>query len=189
MKIDCKRGFTLIEVVVVAAIIAILAGILVPVIFNQIDEANKTRALAECKSLSTAVQLFHKDLGKWPYYHPDDCTQHYDTLESNDGQYPVNISADWQIGVNDGSLLAMLNLPADQACYKNKTQLNYIAEVPPDPWGNSYVINSVNFVGDNPVWAISAGPNGCYDTTVNSPTLNNAPCTTGVPDDIGVRIK
>lgn len=189
MQRNDKSGFTLIEVVVVAAIIAILAGILVPVIFNQIDEANKTKALGDCKSLALAVQLFHKDLGKWPYYHPDDCTQHYDTLESNDGIYPVNSSYDWQIGVNDASLLAMLNLPAEQPCYQNKFKLNYIVEVPPDPWGYSYVINAVNFEGDNPVWAISAGPNGCYDTTVNSPVLNNAPCTSGAPDDIGIRIK
>ncbi|MBL0226806.1 MAG: hypothetical protein IPQ16_14920 [Geobacteraceae bacterium] len=51
----------MIEVIVVAAIIAILAGILAPMIFNQIDEAKKTRALADCKTISNAVMLFRKE--------------------------------------------------------------------------------------------------------------------------------
>ena len=59
-----NRGFTLIEVIVVAAIIAILAGILVPMIFNQIDEAKKTRAQADCKTISTAILMFRKDTAK-----------------------------------------------------------------------------------------------------------------------------
>lgn len=186
-KLD-EKGFTLIEVIVVAAIIAILAGILVPVIFNQIDEAKKTRALADCKSISTAVMLFRKDLGKWPNQFPDDCTQSYLTLESA-GTNPVNNADDWQVGLNSINLSVLFNLSANQICYNNKIALNYLAQDTPDPWNNKYVVNAVNFAGINPVWVISAGPNGCLDTTVNSPVLNNAPCTSEAADDIGIRIK
>jgi general secretion pathway protein G len=183
-----NRGFTLIEVIVVAAIIAILAGILVPLIFNQIDEAKKTRALGECKSIANSVILFRKDTGKWPLFFPDDCANTYLTLAS-DGSDPKNAAGDWKISVNENTLAAMLNLPVTDpliACYNNKTDLNYMPQTTPDPWGNKYIVNVVNFANSNPVWVISAGPNGVIDTTVNSPALNDA-VTTG--DDIGIRIK
>ncbi len=180
-----QRGFTLIEVMVVASIIAILAGILVPMIFNQIDEAKKARAQADCKSISTAILMFRKDLAKWPNHFPDDCSLSYLTLQGS-GTAPVNPKDDWQIGLNDVALSIILNLPANQACYNNSKALNYLPQDPPDPWGNAYVVNVINFTDTNPVWVISAGPNGTMDTTVNSKTLNDVG-TDG--DDIGVRIK
>src|SRR3990172_4016230 len=66
MKVRNEKGFTLIEVIVVAGIIAILAGILVPMIFKEIDESRITRASADTKSISTALIVFRKDTGAWP---------------------------------------------------------------------------------------------------------------------------
>lgn len=183
-----NRGFTLIEVIVVAAIIAILAGILVPMIFNQIDEAKVTRATAECKTISTAIMAFRKDTGKWPLYFPDDCANTYLTLAS-EGTDPVNASGDWQISVNETTLAIQLNLPVVDpliACYKNSTALNYLPQTPADPWGNKYIVNVVNFANSNPVWIISAGPNGTLETSVNSQNLNDL---VAGGDDIGVRVK
>ncbi len=184
-----NRGFTLIEVIVVAAIIAILAGILVPMIFNQIDEAKKTRAQGDCKTISTAVMMFRKDTGKWPYFLPGDCTLSYLAIQGS-GNAPVNASGDWQLGLNDIALKLILNLPSinppvAQTCYNDKAQ-NYLPQDSPDPWGNAYVLNAVNFGTNEPVWVISAGPNGILDTSVNSQTLNDAGAN---GDDIGIRIK
>ena len=61
-----RKGFTLIEVIVVAAIIAILAGILVPMIFNQIDEAKKTKAVGEVKTLQQTVATIRTNTLRWP---------------------------------------------------------------------------------------------------------------------------
>ena len=185
-----QRGFTLIEVMVVAAIIAILAGILVPLIINQVDEARKSRALADCKTISTSMLMFRKDTGKWPYYLPGDCTQTYSTVQGS-GSSPANTSGDWQVDLNSVAINLILNLPSlnppvDQSCYNNKAQ-NYLPQDSPDPWGNAYIINAANFASaSSPVWVISAGPNGLLDTTVNSTTLNDL-----VPngDDIGIRIR
>jgi general secretion pathway protein G len=184
-----NRGFTLIEVIVVAAIIAILAGILVPMIFNQIDEAKISRAQGDCKSISTAIMMFRKDTAKWPYMLPADCSQTYTTIQGGGAQSPgLDPLATWDLS-NGVDLSVILNLPAGTACYQNKTVMNYLPSPTPDPWGNQYVVNAANFATTDPVWVISAGPNGCLDTEVTSQTLNNKPCTTGPADDIGIRIK
>lgn len=184
-----NRGFTLIEVIVVAAIIAILAGILVPMIFNQIDEAKISRAQGDCKSISTAIMMFRKDTGKWPYMLPADCTQTYTTIQGGGIQEPgLDTLATWDLS-NGVPLADILNLPAGTACYQNANALNYLPSPTPDPWGNQYVINAANFAIADPVWVISAGPNGCLDTEVTSSELNNKACSTGPVDDIGIRIK
>ena len=61
-----EKGCTLIEVIVVAGIIAILAGILVPLILKEIDESRITRATADIKSISSAILILKKDTAQWP---------------------------------------------------------------------------------------------------------------------------
>ena len=47
---NTKRGFTIVELVIVIAIIAILAAILIPVFSNVIEEANAASRKAEIKN-------------------------------------------------------------------------------------------------------------------------------------------
>lgn len=58
MKKHRKAGFTLIELIVVFAIIAILAMILIPGIFNYIEAANIAVDTANLRSLNTATSLY-----------------------------------------------------------------------------------------------------------------------------------
>jgi prepilin-type N-terminal cleavage/methylation domain-containing protein len=57
MKKLNKKGFTLIELIVVIAIIAILAAILIPALLDYIEQANVTRAQSDARSLYSAVVL------------------------------------------------------------------------------------------------------------------------------------
>ncbi|MEW6110168.1 MAG: type II secretion system protein GspG, partial [Nitrospirota bacterium] len=163
MIIAGKRGFTLIEVIVVAGIIAILAGILVPIIFKEIDESRITRAAADVRSISTAMLVFRKDTGQWPVM--DDTCNANVTLLSGNGNLPSNLAA---MGY-DTSASAFYNdhLTADtNGCYSN-WKGPYIAIVSADPWGNAYLTNADGFsISDREVWIISAGPNGLMDTPV-----------------------
>lgn len=49
-----KKGFTIIELVIVIAVIGILAGVLIPTFSNVIANANKTAAMEEAKNAYTA---------------------------------------------------------------------------------------------------------------------------------------
>jgi prepilin-type N-terminal cleavage/methylation domain-containing protein len=57
-KLLNKKGFTLIELIVVIAIIAILAAILIPALLDYIDAANYTQAQSNARSHYTAAVLW-----------------------------------------------------------------------------------------------------------------------------------
>jgi general secretion pathway protein G len=60
-----RQGFTLIELVLVVAIIAILAGAMVPVIQASRTEAREAKALAEVDAMKSAGTLYRADTGNW----------------------------------------------------------------------------------------------------------------------------
>jgi type II secretory pathway pseudopilin PulG len=50
------------------SIIAVLAGLLTPLVSNIIDNARVTRAASEAQSIALAIQNFSKNTGKWPIF-------------------------------------------------------------------------------------------------------------------------
>jgi general secretion pathway protein G len=59
-------GFTLIEVLVVVAILAILAAIVVPRIMDRPDEAKRVAARADIGAIVQALKLYRLDNGGYP---------------------------------------------------------------------------------------------------------------------------
>ena len=55
-KKNGKKGFTLVEIIVVLVILAILAAILIPTLTGYIDKANKKAVVAEARSALMAAQ-------------------------------------------------------------------------------------------------------------------------------------
>jgi len=60
MKTTLKKGFTLIELMIVIAIIAIIAAIAIPNLMQSRIQANETNALAALKAYGTAQATFIK---------------------------------------------------------------------------------------------------------------------------------
>jgi type IV pilus assembly protein PilA len=58
-----KKGFTLIEVMVVILIVAILAAVLVPIMQGRIDSAKWSEAKASMGSIATAIRAYAAEQG------------------------------------------------------------------------------------------------------------------------------
>lgn len=59
MNRNRKRGFTLIELVIVISVIAILVGIALPRLRGMIDEGNTAKAASELRALQAGVESYY----------------------------------------------------------------------------------------------------------------------------------
>ena len=56
------KGFTLIELVVVIAVMTVLAGLLIPAVANSREKANKAKCLANLRQISAANAIYYTEL-------------------------------------------------------------------------------------------------------------------------------
>jgi general secretion pathway protein G len=110
------RGFTLIELMVVIAIIALLATIALQNFKGSIDRARRVKAQADIAQLKSALDRYYLDAGSYP-----SSDQGLQALVSAPGGGSSNVS-------NGGD-------PGNWAG-------PYIEKVPPDPWNHSYLYQS-----------------------------------------------
>jgi len=61
-----RRGFTLIELMIVVSIIGVLSAIVVPKLMQRAQEAKITAAKMQIKNFKTALEMFYLDNGFYP---------------------------------------------------------------------------------------------------------------------------
>ncbi len=61
-----KRGFTLVEILAVLAVVSVMAGLLLPAILAARRRSVRALAQAEVRHLETAWRGYHARYGRWP---------------------------------------------------------------------------------------------------------------------------
>ena len=65
-KRQSKRGVTILEVMVVLAIIALIAGLAAPRVIENFGRAKSQAAEVQLNSIKGALQLYYIDVGRYP---------------------------------------------------------------------------------------------------------------------------
>ncbi len=66
MRAQSNRGFTLIEIILAVAVVAILAGAIAPLAFRQLQAAKEEATRRELVSIQAAITEYHDDTGCLP---------------------------------------------------------------------------------------------------------------------------
>jgi len=168
MRLRNKKGFTLIEMVVILAVIGILAAVLTPMLTSYINDAKERRAESDVRTIGAAICAFNKDLRKWPIWESTTASDPVDVLYSqagNDAAVATGISFD--TSTNDFLEDQLItNAPGYSTKGKRKWRGPYLESINSDPWGHRYYVSVIGLQPGKSNYAafvLSAGPNGTID--------------------------
>jgi prepilin-type N-terminal cleavage/methylation domain-containing protein len=135
------RAFTLIELLVVIGVIAILAGLMFPVVQQVLERAKKAQAKNDLIQIVTAVNAFYTEYGKYPLTPSTPADSAYDASMTNDKLF--NELRNSGIVTDNARGIAFISPPyaKDSANPKSgiaATGLN--AGQYFDPWGKPYFV-------------------------------------------------
>ena len=189
-----SRAFTLIEMVIVLAVLAILAAVMVPLISSNVESAKTSAALSDATTLGKAVIQFTQDLGVWPILENSGGTPISRQMLAGPGLVPQGGSVPWS---GHSTLALDYHLTMNGMGYSRGPSPQglpawngpYLSALHPDPWRNAYLVNAAYLPGgtshdpNRRVWVLSAGPDGIPQTPFDGSS------TDPQGDDIAFRLQ
>ena len=208
-----KRGFTLIEAAVAIAVVAILSGIIVPLVVKNLRDSQRARALNDVQVIAAAVASQLKDTGRRPQFAagPAGATGAAQAIWGSGGTAIAGIAPAAAntflnlfctvpaVAGGDAAQVLFYNAPtpvspSTEFSYRGPYLANDVA-AKSDPWGNRYIILGYNAGSqgvNGPIWILSAGPDGTVLAANRTVAANAYPATwattTTSADDIVVRV-
>jgi len=65
-KREKEQGFTLVEILIVLLIVGLLAALVGPSLYQKVNPAKQSTALAQIRNFTTALDSFFVDVGRYP---------------------------------------------------------------------------------------------------------------------------
>jgi len=184
MGVKARGGFTLIELILVVAVVAILAAILVPTVFSILDDSAITKGKADVKAIAGATVKFRDDTGVFPTRDADVLNGEVNLLYS--GTVAPLIAAfspspgaafDCTTAANCDTFQFPFITNAGTNAYsttgKKFWKGPYLSENATDEFDTPYIVyvrrlRLTGGITTERAWIVFAGPNKAYETTPGS---------------------
>lgn len=173
-QINKSSGFTLMEMIGVMAVIAILAAVASPKIFEAIEDAKVSAYLQEANGIKVAAARHYKDTGLWPRHVPSHADSRYHSLLVNDTNGSGTAQAGWDGPYLEKELTHHLVAGAYQDVIYT-SDANYVCDIDGD--GNtdgSFLVYRTDTISDELAKKISDAIDGDGDVTSGDKRWQNA---------------
>jgi prepilin-type N-terminal cleavage/methylation domain-containing protein len=195
-----KQAFTLIEMLVVIAIVAVLMSLTVVGVSKAIQTARRNTAAIEATSVAGAVEMFFQDYGYLPVspndqgYRPGTAADFSDSLEQQAKYFTKDVSKEII-----QTLMAIPKGPNAGHAINSRQKVYLDLNIPSedgtllDPWGEQYIIKlDRDFDGRVEYYTlpdqhmakavvVSAGPSGWKQSSGGMEPVNSRDLVANVP--------
>ena len=136
-KAASKKGFTLIELVVVVAIIGVLAGLLVPTMFDAVTNSRIASAQQTAKVIRDMSAEFFTKMDTQMHTHVGEVQKVVITVDNGTWSMTGGSAADWVDGVNHWNTLPGVSDPGNDP--RQNTELLSSLAVSAQSIGTAYI--------------------------------------------------
>lgn len=170
-----RKGFTLIEIVIAVAIVAVFAAAISPMVFRHLEDAKVSKAQNETETIASAILSYYKDVGKWPVTSANGPSGNGTTRVVSAANVATGAGAGAASGATNWGTYGTTKPLGDYLFYNNpdddsskdgagadQAGSDWPTTGPNawrgpyldsyeilDPWGNAYVVNARYFPGGN----------------------------------------